>query len=272
MFDKKCNHFRLIWLAALVALITGCGGGDSGDVPEDQIRANIRVFAEGDGDTHVNVQLDEGYSNFWEKLVLAAGDILQASNGSETKDLKQDSGLSNGEPYTTTFSDDAIDTIYSVAFKRENELVTLESSVSLPLGFMLTMPTAGQQFNHDDEITFVWQNDDGSDSGPDAEIQIWIEKKLCILDQWLDPVENLIPAILIETVADTGIYTMAVSELVRSTEVGSAISNEYSCDLNIELIRQVAGELDQNFNGNGGIVGQQIRAVEIQVNPPADDE
>jgi len=183
--------------------------------------------------------------------VLFGGDIF----GEPEDLLEQLRGSSGGGLgiYTTTFVSSTGD--YTVSLSQADGISAPENTLSLPVGFNIEMPATNQRFGYDEEVTFVWANDDVLASGGSMNITFFADCELDgnLFDSLLVPISGM-------GVEDNGVVTISVVDMF-----GSALDRSKGCDLRAELSRDLSGQLDPIFQNGGRITASQVRSVEYRV-------
>ena len=229
----------------LAATTTACSTKSASDFETSEMNAHMSAVATGDGETRVEVSLHDP-SALMTFLQLTAGDELEATVGSQTKQLSELSVLGS-VTYRATFDTDAAETEVRVRLTREDATSAPDSSVRLPAPFTL-QALASESFSRAQPFTVSWS------SAPNP-----------------DPMSLAISGECIESYsADLGTgsasFTVPAGALVKAVaqEGGQAIPDQCAITLTVTRTRQ--GNVDRAFHG-GSFTAKQIRTTGAQSVP-----
>ena len=187
---------------------------------------------------------------------ITSGNLEALANG--TGELSQimgivDNGIGKRDTYEADFISESLTTEFEVKY-----VSAPSSTVSLPMGFDFTGPTA---FNWTDtNLDVVWLNDAAY---PDAGVATFT-----IFYQITCPNATNEPVITLSDVTYDALTSLAIpmATIEAGLVFGTVNTATDSCDVEIELHRSIAGSLDANY-ANGSITGIQTRTETYTINP-----
>jgi len=228
------------WITLGVSILAfGCTESvESEDIRTSGVYPEIMVTATGNGNSTVSVRLKVGGSNSNTFLDMTGEDRLEATVGATTRRLDETSS----DTYTASFSEDAEDTEFTIAFVRGDADESAPASVvTMPAPFDLALD-ATEASRADDDVGVMWD--------PPASGQVsWSIRGDCIkMDSGGTP--------------DDGSHTLA-SGSIDTFESDMA----ESCTVNLEVIRSRSGTIDPAFTEGGSITARHVRGDAFTSNP-----
>lgn len=148
---------RFTLSAAVVALATlsGCAQMSSGEVATHDIQANIKVTADGSGDTFVSAELTHDRADWHTYVNLNGGDALHVSAAGRTRTMGE-SDVFNIVGYGARMPVDRGGTEFQISFDRPAFESAPDSFVRLPRDFVL-LPPARSVYDVDrDPVLLEW--------------------------------------------------------------------------------------------------------------------
>jgi hypothetical protein len=231
MHERQASRWGGFWVLVLPGVAACTESVDSTDIRTSGIYPEIRISAEGSGDTLVEVQLKVGGRNSNTFLELKGEDRLEATADGETKVLRR-AGTAR---YNTSFDVDDAGTQFEVAFFRGTEDENApRSRAVLPEPFTLSIGVTevSRTLN---PVPFSWEPevDDGE--------MYWFIEGPCILDED-------------GTTPDDGEHLIAADQV----ESFMNDANE-TCTVELAVSRLAEGYIDPAFTEGGEIVAAQNR-------------
>jgi len=239
--------FCLLFLGA-------CSATDSDNVTTQGIGADIRIEANGDGNSSVEAHLYVGSGGLFNTdLELENGDRLIATAALVTKVLNEERGLLGGFTYTTTFGFDTPGIEYLVAFDRAVGTDALDSHVTLPQAVSFLQPDANQMFNSGDLVQISWDN-------------VLPNRSLGLVYTTRCPVPGGSSVYSgSRSIPDSGSYSISTATLLGQAALNTPPGE--SCTTDLDLSRTNIGQLDPNFGEGGSITAKQVRTRRISIIP-----
>ena len=222
-------------------LCLACSDVKSSAVNTNGIHADITALVV-DDTTELQVIMRVGGANSSTYVELDAGDTLEVTDGTETKEFGH-SSFGALHRYTTTF--DRIDpgSEFLVSLKRELEESAPNSMATLSDDFTFESPGDDYIHSRTTNLTIVWS---GQDAGDDMHITV---DGSCIIE--MEATTSFL----------VGSYTF------NSVDFESFEADEgESCEADITLERRLAGTLDPAF-GSGSVFGGIRKVQTIRLDP-----
>jgi hypothetical protein len=227
---------------ALAAAAAACTHVDSDSVHTADLRADIRVFADGSGTSWVFAWLFSHHAGdppFNEDTIrLVGGDSISATSGNRTVAM-QESNLVVEDRYDASFDTADPGQTFEVALHRESDASALHSSAVLPAPFTLSVPAT---FSRSAPLTISWSPSGSADP-------ITVHFTGCAGAQ-LGPFP------------DTGTATLPAGAIPAN----QGHTND-TCSLAVLVDRTRSGTLDPAYGQGGSIVGIQERGASITSTP-----
>jgi hypothetical protein len=216
----------MIRQALCVACVLGLGAvgcsketTSSKDIKTGGIAALIDVYADTDDAATVHVELRVGGSSSNTYVDLEGGDVLKATAGDTTKELKvRDTGI-----YEASFSDVGEDTEFSVVLERPEDTTADSNSGLLPAPFSLDEPPSNLS-RKDDDLDVTWAPANKGDP-----MHVAFDGD-CIFDSS-------------DSASDTGTYKVEAGSL---DSTGG--DKPETCDITVSVQRNRDGEADSEFD------------------------
>ena len=238
----------------LAFAFSGCTNTSSENVTTQGIHADIRVVADGSGFTSVKAELEVGSGGVGgTQLDLAPGDTLTVTANGIEKTMVKDISILGDIDYTTSFAFDDANTLFVVAMNRDNAIDAPNSNVTLPDGFVISMPTSSTVYTTDQNIGIVWAPS-GTQITPSASVTISCRLTSGLL---MTGFQN------IPLSRDSGSASVPVSAVMPL----GAIDTSRLCEGTIYLERFRNGVLDRNYGEGGQITGTQYQEGQFFVDP-----
>jgi hypothetical protein len=230
----RCSSALLVLLAAAV----GCGACTnlaSSDLKTAGMSATMTVTL-----ATVQINVDD---NITDIVTLSPGDTLFATAGSDTQTMSESDDLLNDVSYVATFSgESAPGTLYTVAFRRNQDQSAPRSSCTLPAPFSITAPSPSATFSRaGDDITVTYGGAGSSDA-----IRYSVSGD-CVASAY-----EAVPS-------DTG--TLVIPRGTLALTNGAGASNGGTCQATLTLTRSRSGSVDPAFGAGGEMECQQTRTV-----------
>ncbi len=232
----------------------GCSNTASENVTTQGIRAEIRAVADGSGITTVTAQLKVGSGGVGAtQLDLSPGDSLTVTANGIEKTMIKDTSIIGDIEYTASFAFDDANTLFVVAMNREAATSAPNSNVTLPDGFIISMPTSATVYATDQDIGIVWAPS-GTPIVPTVSVTIE-----CTLMSG----QTTIGSQHISLSTDTGFASTSVVSAMPS----GFIDIRRLCEGTVYLDRVRNGNLDRNYGEGGFITGEQYEQGQFFVDP-----
>ncbi|CAA0094742.1 Uncharacterised protein [BD1-7 clade bacterium] len=231
--------------------MTGCSDDDD-DRPSNTSNIGANMYANGmqDGSTGLTATFFRRVNGNDEPIRLDLADerdtILASLNGiiqNMTERLVDDIWV-----YETSYSNaNAEDTQFQIELTaRSLDLMAVDSFLVLPPASSFSMPASGSSVNFDDTVSFVWNN-----SGSESPVTIESEGT-CNTGQQVTFSESNLP--------DSGSFAIVADQLA-----GEPTRTDLTeCTLQVTIIKQRDGELDQRYVG-GEALARQMRFIALTV-------
>lgn len=228
---------KIILCAAFVssAALFGCSKEvtSSANIKTAGIAALIDVTAESDSLSTVYAELRVGGSSSNTYVDLADGDVLNATDGTSTKEM-----LAEGDGYAAEFPTAALDTRFAVTFERADGDNATENSGTMPAPFKIGALPDTKPSRANDDFTITWDTVDTS-SDMVAELN-----GTCIFSETVD------------VVGDEGMVLIPKGSL---DSTGGDMPKE--CEITVTLKRSRKGQADPAFDDESWFRLHQVRSA-----------
>jgi len=246
---KALNKPPLLTAALIsLALLAGCDGTESSlseNVDTSTIWAGMRLEADGDGVTDINVELNED-NRTGTNIRLSSGERLEVEGGGFAVVLAEDFDLLDVD-YEGSVVTDASGTRFDISLFRADGSIINGSTVDLPDQFSVTAPADGESFVYGSTIDLAWS--------PDTGRTISLETiTVCRTNTGTATVVDIL------TIADIGSYALDTTDIDGPSR--SDVDRTEPCSLSLNLRRENDGVLDTRFRGGGFIRAVQQRPVD----------
>ncbi|AWB68794.1 hypothetical protein C2869_21385 [Saccharobesus litoralis] len=241
----------LFLLMSSIAVISGCSDVSSTDLKSSGFYANMRVSAQGDGQTNVTVNLSTGSGIDADGIKLDGGDYLEVEAKGNRKRMSRNVG------YTTDFLFDDGPTEFVISLYRTSDESMPNSSVTLPQDFVIQTPVANTTFSADDFIQLAWSPEVNG-----GNIKLNFAGYCYSIDD-----SSQLPISTVTTLIDNGVHSVGVSSLLNSRSDRDKFDMNKACPITVSLQREAQGSLDPNYGQGGSVWAMQARSVDIQVQP-----
>lgn len=246
------NLSRNACIALSWAVICGCSNTSSENVTTQGIHADIDVIASGSGATVVTAELEVGTDGFGRtSLELTGGDSLTVLANGMQKTMTEDSSVIGRFSYSASFDFDDADTIFTVAFNRDNGVNAPNSNVALPAGFIVASPSSNDVLSSTDDIPISWMPS-GTPIVPSIHVTL-----TCTLTNGLTVSD-------FETVSlssDSGATSLPVAAVIPQ----GTLDTTRLCEGNVDLSRWRRGNLDPNYGEGGEISAEHYEDAQFFV-------
>ena len=229
-------------LVMLGMLVVACSTKSASEYKTSEIMANFSATATGNGSTTVSGTLGDP-TNLLTFLQLTADDKLTASQGSDSKEMKETS-LLGLVTYDASFGKDAADTLFHIKLARSLDGGAPDSTTSLPQPFNLT-PLAKAEFSRAEAMTVSWYGDASAD-----------KMTLKVSGTCLDGYDTDVPA-------GATTFTIPANTLKKHAPSDSTEKVPDTCDAAISVSRSRSGTVDKAFKG-GSFIASQTRSLDFK--------
>ncbi len=243
--------FRHVCVALGLAAICGCSNTSSENVTTEGVHADIDIVADGSGATIVTAELEVGNGGFGRtSLELTGGDSLTVLANGIQKTMTESSVVGRFR-YTASFAFDDADTMFTVAFNRDNDVDAPNSTVALPAGFSVASPSSNDVFGSTEDIPISWMQS-GTSIVPSIHVTL-----SCTLTNGF-------------TVSDTEMVLLGSDSGAASLPIAAVIPDgtldtTRLCEGNVNLSRRRIGDLDPNYGEGGQITGEHYEDAQFFV-------
>lgn len=237
------NSQWAICVALLLTAIAGCSNTSSENVTTQGIHADIDVVASGNGSTVVTAELEVGTDGIGRtSLELTGGDSLTVMANGMQKTMIEDSSVLGRFRYTASFDFDDADTVFTVAFNRDNGTDAPNSTVALPPGFTVLSPTSNDVFTTTDDMPIAWMP-----SGTAIVPSIYVTLS-CTLSSGI----SIADVDRVSISADSGAASLPVAAVIPP----GSLDTSRLCEGEVELMRWRRGDLDPGYGEGGQITAE----------------
>jgi len=235
-----------------VTAFCGCSSTTSDNVATQGIHADIDVFANGNGTTVVDAELEVGSDGLGRtSLQLSPGDTLTVTANGIQKPMLEDFSFIGRFRYVASFDFDDAGTMFTVSFVRNNGMNAPNSNVTLPDGFNVTSPQSNDVFSQADDIPIVWTPADTS-IVPSIHVSLSCTTTSGLMFTDTDPVTLS---------GDTGVTSYPVAAVIP---IGT-LDTSRLCEGEVHFSRSQRGNLDPNYGEGGDIIAEHIERAQFFV-------
>lgn len=245
MFNVK-KKIQLLSIATFFLILNGCDEVASEDINSSGIYAEIEVISNGNGTTTVEAQFTTSSSFNSSDIELTGADSLFVTVDGINFTFNKNNGLLEHDTYVSTIPTDEAGKVLTVTLQRQGESA-LNSVVSLPEKFLVSMPSEFSSFSSGDILTSTWSLLTTSLSdGMEIEYDL----------QCVHAMGGLLSIPKNANVTDAGLYSVNVDALLA----GANIDQSQICSAEITYTRFINGTL-ANYGKGGFIKAKYNRKV-----------
>ena len=243
---------QILCAALVLTTLAGCSNTSSENVSTQGVHADIDVIANGNGSTSVTAELEVGSNGLGRtSLELTGGDRLTVLANGIQKTMIENSSVLGQFSYTASYDFDDADTVFTIAFTRDDGTNAPNSSVALPAGFVVTAPSSSEVFTTTDDIPITWMP-----SGTSIVPSVYVRLS-CSLD-------GIVSIAAVESVAistDSGAASLPVAAVIPPGNLDTS----RLCEGEVELMRRRRGDLDPGYGEGGRIIAEHYGRAQFFV-------